>query len=657
MAQVERMADKGDLPVEAEELMTSPGSDLWNQVIKGANSALKGGVVDEASETQPGLHGTSGEDMAQVMAVGGVMWPGKKMDFRYRAYPDAPEGTQAAKIMGVLMDRDEPVFKSGDNIFMEVGRIAETKNKDLGADIGYLNQTAFNRAYTYTRSWVRSVNPFKTVQLPPREEEMEMMIPGYEGPGDITAMNLSNPYFINAIDDEVSRLVANNPAQKWLWGAITMATGKGNRPLVRPVKGGTPPLSLEASALMKWVEDNDYPPAPGGRRSVARAWTKLYKQMLKAYDNLSDSVIDRGMTKGPASTLFRDPAVRDVYLQEIRRRRASAHRVVARHRISSRRVAEKWIQQAIKRPGRLHEFFGIPEDETIPMSKITGEIEKLRSKERRTPEETSLLQALNLAVTLKGMNKGASPFGMGFSRPRPAKSLIKDFFKKDARSIRVNASLDQAALSYPPEHEFMLTALMAANGYDPEKRGRSRLDRAEMIVQLYEPGYRSKKAALTPEEKGLLDALKYSPTHSEIIEHEDMRAAMSLVAKGLAEWFTDSELALTALGRRKKAALGPVSLGEMMMSAASQARLFHRLDMKRFVDVYEEVGQNLIRLGHTKQILKEGPHTPSVEDEVAFLHSEIDKGLKFLRSHNIKAMSEALEQMTHAYDLVAGRFR
>lgn len=91
----------------------------------------------------------------------------------------------------------------------------------------------------------------------------------------------------------------------------------------------------------------------------------------------------------------------------------------------------------------------------------------------------------------------------------------------------------------------------------------------------------------------------------------------------------------------KRASLGPVSLGEMMVSAASQARLFHNLDVKRFVGAYEEVGQNLVRLGHT-----------SDPEDREFLVREIDKGLKFLRSHNIKAMSEALDQMTHAYDHV-----
>lgn len=62
---------------------------------------------------------------------------------------------------------------------------------------------------------------------------------------------------------------------------------------------------------------------------------------------------------------------------------------------------KKWIQDAIKHPGRLHKHFDIPEGETIPMSKINAEIKRLKGKESRTKSESSLLRALNLAKSLK----------------------------------------------------------------------------------------------------------------------------------------------------------------------------------------------------------------------------------------------------------------
>ena len=69
-----------------------------------------------------------------------------------------------------------------------------------------------------------------------------------------------------------------------------------------------------------------------------------------------------------------------------------------------RRVADKLdIDKAIKRPGRLHKYFGIPEDEKIPMAKIDGEIKKLKDKEDKSKEEDSLLAALYLGKRLKKM--------------------------------------------------------------------------------------------------------------------------------------------------------------------------------------------------------------------------------------------------------------
>jgi len=65
------------------------------------------------------------------------------------------------------------------------------------------------------------------------------------------------------------------------------------------------------------------------------------------------------------------------------------------------KTSEKWIQKAIKRPGRVRDYLGVKEGETIPMGKLKSEIEKLRSKKDKTKEETSLLRALNMAVTLK----------------------------------------------------------------------------------------------------------------------------------------------------------------------------------------------------------------------------------------------------------------
>jgi hypothetical protein len=71
---------------------------------------------------------------------------------------------------------------------------------------------------------------------------------------------------------------------------------------------------------------------------------------------------------------------------------------------AAERMAKKWISDAIKRPGRVHEYLGIPEDQTIPMAKLDAAIEKVKATGNK-----SLLAALQLAKRLKGMKKAAAP--------------------------------------------------------------------------------------------------------------------------------------------------------------------------------------------------------------------------------------------------------
>lgn len=58
--------------------------------------------------------------------------------------------------------------------------------------------------------------------------------------------------------------------------------------------------------------------------------------------------------------------------------------------------AEKWIQDAIKRPGRVRDYLGISKGETIPMGKLDAAISKVKAS-----GDKSLLAALMLAKRLK----------------------------------------------------------------------------------------------------------------------------------------------------------------------------------------------------------------------------------------------------------------
>jgi len=71
---------------------------------------------------------------------------------------------------------------------------------------------------------------------------------------------------------------------------------------------------------------------------------------------------------------------------------STASRVAA-----SDRLAKKWISDAIERPGRVHEYLGVPEDQNIPMGKLDAAIEKVKGTGNK-----SLLSALLLAKRLKG---------------------------------------------------------------------------------------------------------------------------------------------------------------------------------------------------------------------------------------------------------------
>jgi len=65
----------------------------------------------------------------------------------------------------------------------------------------------------------------------------------------------------------------------------------------------------------------------------------------------------------------------------------------------------KWLKNAIKNPGKLHKELDVPEEDTIPMSKIDSKIKELKSIDELSKKESKLLRRLNLAKTMKKFNK------------------------------------------------------------------------------------------------------------------------------------------------------------------------------------------------------------------------------------------------------------
>jgi len=66
------------------------------------------------------------------------------------------------------------------------------------------------------------------------------------------------------------------------------------------------------------------------------------------------------------------------------------------------KMAKKWIQDAIKHPGRVREYLNVPEGQDIPGGKLDAAIAKVKKSGNK-----SLLSALLLAKRLKKMAKGA----------------------------------------------------------------------------------------------------------------------------------------------------------------------------------------------------------------------------------------------------------
>jgi len=97
----------------------------------------------------------------------------------------------------------------------------------------------------------------------------------------------------------------------------------------------------------------------------------------------------------------------------------------------------KWIQDAIKQPGALHEHFGIPKDETIPPEKIDAEIARVKSKKKPSAGDATLLKQLNLAKTLRGFGKKAGMVG----DTEPVLGTALDYFSRDRAKNLVNKLL------------------------------------------------------------------------------------------------------------------------------------------------------------------------------------------------------------------------
>lgn len=126
----------------------------------------------------------------------------------------------------------------------------------------------------------------------------------------------------------------------------------------------------------------------------------------------------------------------------------------------SKKKAKDWIQDAVKDPGRLHRYFGVPEDENIPMAKLKAEAEKLKGKKDKTDDEKSLQRAIQMAITMKGHPQWAAKGGKKAS-VRTARTILASFQGEDAMLAR---GIMHLASRMPQHRSVLLDTLKQAAG-------------------------------------------------------------------------------------------------------------------------------------------------------------------------------------------------
>lgn len=115
------------------------------------------------------------------------------------------------------------------------------------------------------------------------------------------------------------------------------------------------------------------------------------------------------------------------------------------HNMTHESKGEKWIQDAIKRPGALRSKMGKKEDEKISKSEINQELSKLKAKDKDKDKEgvqglskkdLTKFRQLNLAKTLKGIKEHQETQNyMFFANLQTIKRLIDGILEMDKNEV------------------------------------------------------------------------------------------------------------------------------------------------------------------------------------------------------------------------------
>lgn len=301
----------GDLVAEGADLR------LRSALVRGANSVM-GRKSDELAEMQPALKGISGEDMAQVMSVGGLMWPGMRYDKRV---------TNHLGLKGEYVKRTKPAYPRGTNVYRELGDELRGKKFNLGFLIKRLQGTAAKR----TLDWMRSVDVGRYVPFAQDDRGSDLVPAGY---GPVNPLELlDREFYLSAIDPLMKRELASAPAQLRIWDALMAGLDAGQNFLSVSARGTNQgDVAVKGTALQRFMEnlyadevDASGAPLPiPSTQAIGRVFSKkLLPKMRESLGNLSDEQLARGLPR-QEQQMLEDRDLRSVYLSEIRRRASSA---------------------------------------------------------------------------------------------------------------------------------------------------------------------------------------------------------------------------------------------------------------------------------------------------------------------------------------------
>ena len=211
-------------------------------------------------------------------------------------------------------------------------------------------------------------------------------------------------------------------------------------------------------------------------------------------------------------------------------------------------VEAKWIQKAIKDPGRVREYLGVPDGETIPMAKLDAAIEKLKAVEEKTDEQQSLMSALVLAKRLKGgIDEGLDEDhiadllylideGWELDEGFQALDEVKFQITKKKRGAEARVLKRKRHREYLKHRGgFKMASKMYRKRFKRKIKRREKVKQrkfgSERLQKLHKQGKRVVMAAWADQIASIQEELKLSESQANLTPQEDVDEPVSIVAE------------------------------------------------------------------------------------------------------------------------------